>query len=226
MKLNEDNAMTFMRICCATVAALCLLASSAYAETDEFDADKMLSELESQLKLSGDKLSQLKPAIDAKSAELNKSINESVDRGFVELDKLSDQLDVASKEAQEKLQEALSSEEMQQLRDYLKKWDRDAIDKIKQDLAAQLTALLELTEDQISKLKPILEDGFNQLGEMLDRLAREGNKSLEKFKQQYEQLSEDLNQKLKDTLNSDQMKSLETYREELREKIKTALYSA
>jgi biopolymer transport protein ExbB/TolQ len=226
MKLNENNAMTFMRICCAAVAALCLLASSVYAETDEFDADKMLSELETQLELSGDKLSQLKPAIDAKSAELNKSINESVDRGFVELDKLSDQLDAASKDAQKKLQEALSSEEMQQLRDYLKKWDRDAIDKIKEDLAAQLTALLELTEDQISKLKPILEDGFNQLGEMLDRLAREGNKSLEKFKQQYEQLSEDLNQKLKDTLNSDQMKSLETYREELREKIKMALYSA
>ncbi len=218
--------MTFMRICCAAVAALCLLASSVYAETDEFDADKMLSELETQLKLSGDKLSQLKPAIDAKSTELKKSINDSVERGFVELDKLSNQLDAASKEAQEKLQEALSSEEMQQLRDYLKKWDRDAIDKIKEDLAAQLAALLKLTEDQISRLKPILEVGFNQLGEMLDRLAKEGNKSLEKFKQQYEQLSEDLNEKLRDTLNSDQVKSLETYREELREKIKTALYSA
>lgn len=209
----------------AAVAALFVI-SPARAGTEEFDADKMLSELESQLKLSSEKLSELKPAIDLKSRELKKSINESVEKGFMQLDSLSGQLDAASREAEAKLKEALSSEEMQQLRDFLNKWDAEAINQIKQQLTAELTAFLKLTEAQIDELKPILEDGFEQLGEMLDRLVSEGNKSLEEFKQQYEQLSKDLDRRLKDTLDSEQVESLDTHHEELREKIRATLYSA
>ena len=218
--------MKINRICFAAALAVSFLTFSTYADMNEFNADKMLSELESQLKLSSDKLSEMKPAIDAKSVELNTIINDSVEKGFIELDKLSDQLEADSIEAQEKLKESLSGEEMQQLKDFLKKWDSDAINQTRQDLATQLAVFLKLTEDQIASLKPVLEDSFNQLAEMLDALVMEGNKNLEEFKQQYEALSQDLNQKLKDTLNSDQMKSLELHREELNEKIKASLYSA
>ena len=143
----------------------------------------------------------------------------------MEMEKLTTQLEAESELAQEKLQEALNSEEMQQLHESLQKWDRDAIEQTRQDLAAEVAALLELTEDQINNLKPVLEDSFNQLGEMLDTLAKEGNNSLEEFKKQYEILSKDLNQKLKDSLNSDQMKTLQMHREELNNKIKASLFT-
>lgn len=217
--------MNLMRVFCAAAAALCVLTTSVYAQTEEFDADKMLAELESQLKLSGDKLSKLKPTIDAKSAELKQEINASVEQGFVELEKLSGQLDAASEQAQAKLQEALSSEEMQQVRDYLKKWDHEAVERIRADLAAQLAAFLKLTEDQMTSLKPVLEDSFSQLSQMLEQLASEGGKTMEEFKQQYEQLGKELEQKLKDGLNSEQIESLDIHRDELEEKIKTTLYS-
>lgn len=203
-----------------------LYGTSAFAGEEEFDADKMLADLESQLKLSGDKLSELKPALDAKSAELKKSINESVDKGFVQLEALSGQLDAASKEAEKKLNEALNSEEMQQFKEYLNNIDGQAIEEIQQQLVAKLTEFLKLTEAQIQQLKPALEEAFERLGKMLDELAREGHKSIEEFKSRYDQLSKELDQKMKDTLDSEQFESLHKHHDELRHNIREALYSA
>ncbi len=209
-------------ICAAGMVAL-FLTSPAYADRAKFDADKMLSDLESQLKLSGDKLNKLKPALDAKSQDLQKSIHESVDEGFMQLEALSGQLDEASREAAEKLSEALSGEEMHQIKAYLKKIDGEAIKEIRDELVAQLSQFLKLTEDQIAKVKPILEDGFDQLGEMLDRLKNEGSKSLEGFRSQFEGLNKDMNQRLRDSLDSEQIKALDSHHEELTESIRKAL---
>ena len=165
----------------------------------------------------------MKTALDVKSEELKKRIHESVDQGFMQLGELSTQLDAASKEAEKQLREALSSEEMQQLKDYLNKIDGDAIKQIRDELVAQLTQFLKLTEDQIAKVKPILEDGFNQLSEMLTRLQQEGGKSLDEFKRQFDSLNEDLKQKLRDNLDGEQIKHLDTHRDELRENIRKAL---
>ena len=45
------------------------------------------------------------------------------------------------------------------------------------------------------------------------------------FKKEYENLNLDLKQKLSETLDGEQLKSLETHRDELRESINNALFS-
>ena len=217
--------MKLIKICYTAILAQVLLSSPVFAAEDEFDADQMLLELEQQLQLSGDKLSKLKPALDAKSAELKNSINASVEKGFMELEALSGQLDSATREAEAKLKEALSGEEMQKLKDYLGKIDRDAIASIQQSLVEELEKILRLTEDQIVKLKPVLEDAFRQLSEMLERLAHEGNKTLDQFREEYKKLNTDLKQKLVETLDGEQIKSLDAHRDELRAGIGEALFS-
>ena len=209
----------------AAALAMVLCAGPAFAADQEFDAEKMLSELEQQLELSSDALAKLKPAIAAKSAELKTSINQSLEQGFMELSALSQQLDAASIEAQTKLQEALSSDDMKQLKEYLSKIDGDAVTSIRDQLVAELEKFLKLTEGQVAKLKPVLEDAFNQLGEMLDRLAQQGTLSLETFKKEYEGLNLELKQKLAETLDGEQLKSLEMHRDELKESINKALFS-
>ncbi len=68
--------------------------------------------------------------------------------------------------------------------------------EMKDKAVADLSAVLELTEAQVVKLKPILEESYIQLGEIFSGLAKEGNKSWDGFKQKYEQLSKDLKEKL------------------------------
>ena len=114
---------------------------------------------------------------------------------------------------------------MNQLKDYLRKIDKKAINEMKDKAVANLSAVLELTEEQMVKLKPVLEDSFAQLGNIFNDLAKEGSRSWEGFKKQYEELSEELQEKLQDTLDREQMKRLEKYNEEQKEKIQKALYS-
>jgi len=199
--------------------------STAFATENEFDSEQILSDLESQLKLSSEQKASLKPTIDAKSAELKKSLHESIDKGFVQLDKLSETLESVSRDAEKKAEEFLNSEEMNQLKDYLRKIDKKAINEMKDKAVANLSAVLELTEEQMVKLKPVLEDSFAQLGNIFNDLAKEGSRSWEGFKKQYEELSEELQEKLQDTLDREQMKRLEKYNEEQKEKIQKALYS-
>ena len=114
---------------------------------------------------------------------------------------------------------------MNQLKDYLSKIDKKAIDEMKDKAIANLSAVLELTEEQMVKLKPVLEDSFAQLGKIFNDLAKEGSRNWEGFKKQYEALSGELQEKLQDTLDREQMKRLEKYNEEQKEKIQKALYS-
>lgn len=212
--------ITFISLC-----AFLSISLTAYSGTsDEFNSEKMLSDLDKQLKLSQKQLDKLKPALDEKSVELKQSMHDSIDKGFMELERFSQKLNAVSRDAEKKAKEVLNSEEMQQLRDYLRKIDKNAIDRVKETLIAEFSAILKLTKEQAVKLKPILEDSFNQLAEMMDQFARDGMKGLEEFKTQYDQMTKELKKKLQDTLDSNQMESLEKHSEELKEKIQEKVF--
>ena len=218
--------MHLIRFFSVASVTLFWLTLSSNTIAKEFDTDKLMSDIESQLKFSSDKLTKLKPAIDAKSKELEKSINESVNKGFVELQALTGQLDAASKEAEEKLKQALSGDEMEKLKTYLKSIDQEAINQIKDSLVDELSKLLLLTQDQIGKLRPILIDSFDKLGAMLDRLASQGKKGLEAFKQNFDHINNELKNRVSEVLSSDQLKKLDANREELRQKLRAELSGA
>ncbi|NNK96583.1 MAG: hypothetical protein HKP41_19725 [Desulfobacterales bacterium] len=206
------------------VAFLMLTAAASGIEGDEFDSEKMLSDVERKLQLSQKKLQKLKPALDAKSAELKRSIQESIDKGFIELEKLSKKLEDVSKDAEKQMEQALTSEEMMQLRDYLSNIDKDAITKAKETLILEFTALLELTEEQAEKLKPLFEDSFNKLAVMLDQLSEQGMKNWDDFKAKYDDLIKNLREKLQDILNNKQMESFENHSDELKKKIHKTVF--
>ena len=186
---------------------------------DEFNTEQMLSEMEKKFQLSKEQLEKLKPALSEKSAELRKSVQESVDKGVIEFEKLSKKLDALSEDAANQMQEVLSSEEMQQLKDYLGKIDKEAVAKLKDSLVEEISELLKLTEEQAAKIKPILEYTFTQLAEMVEHLSEQGASNLADFRVKYDELVKDLKEKLQSFLYKEQMDTLENHSEELKEKI-------
>lgn len=206
------------------LVALFVLTTPVHADIEQFDSENLITELETQIELSSEKLEELRPVMEAKSQELKQSITESVETGFIQLNVLSGKLDTASREAERKMEEALNSEEVQELREYLRNIDRDAINEVREELVEGLAEFLRLSEEQLRKLGPVLEDGFNELSEMLDRLAKEGKSNLEEFQKQYEHLNQDLNQQLRDTLDGEQYKDLQKHREQLRKHVQAGLF--
>lgn len=201
------------------VCSILMFAQICSAE-DKFDTEKMMSDLEKQYQLSKEKLEQLKPVLDEKSAELKKSIQESVNKGFSEWDKLSGKLETLSEDTDKKVQEILSSEEVQKLHEYLGKINKEAIEETKNTIVEEFVTLLALTEEQIENIKPMLEDSFNQLGDLLTQLSKDGAASLDDFKIKYKNWSEELKMKLEKTLDDKQLEKLEIHSDELEEKIR------
>ncbi len=199
--------------------------SAQGAEPEDFNSEKIISEMEKQMDLSREKWEQLKPVIEEKSKEMSEGLKESVDKGFAELDKMTKKFDSMSRDAEQKVKDILSSEEAMKLREQLAKVDKEAIDNAKKKMIADLNELLALTEAQAQKLKPVLEDSFNQLADKIQELAKEGSKDWSEFKQDFEKMTRDLYDKVQETLDDEQLEKLEKYNEDQKEDIKKALFT-
>lgn len=195
------------------------------AEAEEFNSEKIISEIEKQMDLSREKWEQLKPVIEEKSKEMSEGLKESVDKGYAELEKMTKKFDSMSKDAEQKVKDILSSEEAMKLREQLAKVDKEAIDNAKKKMIADLNELLALTEEQAQKLQPVLEDSFNQLADKIQELAKEGSKDWTEFKQDFEKMTRDLYDKVRETLDDEQLEKLEKYNEDQKEDIKKALFT-
>lgn len=192
------------------------------AENETFNTEKMISDLNDKIELSKEQWEKLKPVLGEKSDELKRSIDEYVDKGYIHMDEMSGKLKEVSKDTEKKLKAFLNSEEMQKLKNYLNELDEEAIKEAKDRLVAEFSEILVLTEEQVDKLKPVLEDSMSQMSEMIQELADRGSSGWEEFKKQYKALTEALKKKLEDTLDKQQMERFEQYKQDKRDKIEMA----
>lgn len=162
-----------------------ILIPSASASNKDFDTEKMLSDLQQQLRLSKEKYEQMKPeleqALEQKSRELKSTINEQVEEGFVELESMSKKLDAASAEARSNLEKALNSEQVLELKAFLASVDEKAIREAREKLLTELTKQLELTAEQLEKLKPILRDYMVQASELLKQVSKDSSDAFKEY---------------------------------------------
>jgi len=205
----------------------CAQAQSSENKAEEgLNADTIISELEKQMDLSREKWEQLKPVLEEKSKALSDSLKKSIDEGVVDLNNMAEKFDQMSKDAEKKVKDILSSEEAQKFREQLSRVDREAIAQVKEKMITDLHDILELTEDQIAELKPVFEESFDRLSEMVQGLAVEGTANWEKFREDFEAVSKDLFDKVRETLDDDQMKKLEEYKNQEKEEIRQVIFNA
>lgn len=203
--------------------SLMLGAANVLAE-DELHSEKIMAELEKQMDLSREKWEQLKPVITEKSEELSKQMQDSVDKGFAELDELTKKIETMSKDAEKRVKNILTSEEAMKFREQLEKIDKQAIEKAKNEMVADLNALLELTEEQAEKLKPVLEESIKEMSDMILALSAKGAEDWEKFKKDFDELTSELYDKVNETLDGEQMEKLEEYNNKQQEEIKRTVF--
>ena len=207
-----------------------ILMPSASANNKVFDTEKMLSDLQQQLRLSKEKYEQMKPeleqALEQKSRELKSTINEQVEEGFVELESMSKKLDAASVEARSNLEKALNSEQVQELKTFLASIDEDAIREAREKLLTELTNQLELTAEQLEKLKPILRDYMVQASELLKQVSKDSSDAFKEYSKKYELLAKDAESHMKDILDSEQMAKLKKQIDDVRQKVNEKVFAA
>jgi len=203
--------------------------SSAFADSKDFDAEKMLADLEQQLRLSNEKYEQMKPeleqVLEQKSRELKVTINKQVEEGFVELESMSKNLDAASAEVRRNLEKALNSAQVQELKTFLASVDEEAIREAREKLLNNLTRQLELTAEQLEKLKPVLLDYMVQASELLKQASKDGSDAFKEYNEKYELLVKDAEAGMKDILDSEQMAKLKKQIEDVRDKVNEKIFA-
>ena len=213
-----------MRTLLIAAGVAALVAAPAQAQEEPFDTEKMIEALDERLKLTHEELEKMKPALELKSQEFRNSISESLEQGFAEFEELSREFDIAAQRVQEQLQDALDGQEMQELRGYLERLDAEALESIRQALLEEMTNALELTQEQIEKLRPVLLENLERLSELLRRFAAQTEKSFADFRRDYEQLQEQTRRRLEESLDADQIEAFEKRQEELRERIRALVF--
>lgn len=220
--------MKATKILGAATAVILLLPTWARGGGEEFDAGKMLSDLEKQLRLSKEELEKLRPelerALESKSRELKETVDRKAKEGYLEIESAMKELEKASREAEDKLGEALNSEQVEELKAYLGKLDREAVEEVRRELVAEMAVLLELTEKQVKELEPILKEQVEKTAELVDRFARDSGRAVEEFRKDFAALARESRQSLEKALDPAQLEKLEKRLEENREKIGKKLF--
>ena len=122
----------------AVIVAVIMLHTIGYTEESEsFSTEKMVSDLNEKIELTKEQWEALKPVLGEKSEALKKSIEEYVQKGYVQMDEMSETLKGVSETTEKKLEAFLNSEEMQKLKNYLSELDEDAIKEAKDRLIAE-----------------------------------------------------------------------------------------
>ncbi len=148
------------------------------------------------------------------SEELTTRIEQGAEVARDKINKLKKDLAAGTQAAQQKFDQILSSEEYTKLKNYVANIDKQTIANAKEKMSQEISSVLQLTEEQAQKLKPVMQDSMNQLGEMLTELKKSGLSAFGEYREKFEQFSSDLRSKLESTLNQNQLERFDQYRNE------------
>lgn len=211
-------AESFKKMMFVLLVGLLAFSPAAAAEIPK-DGAEILNRMEKELGTDSEKLEEIVPQLDAYSQSMQEEIEESVNKGFVELEAFSRKFAETTRLTEAKIKEMLTSEEYLQFKEFLAEIDQESVEQAKKKLAEEFGAVLDLTEEQALKVKPILEKGIADLSEAMAELEKSGKGAAEEFKARFEELSDALRKEIEKRLEGEQLEKFDRYQEQKEEKI-------
>ncbi len=127
---------------------------------------------------------------------------------------------------QTRLADVLDERQVQTLESFLARLDADASEVIRFALIERVAQRLEVTPEQLARLRPLLRENLLAVSALVRRFVNEPRGSFEEFRLAYDDLSQKLRTRLKAELDADQMRLLTTLQEELLGRIREASFAA
>lgn len=188
----------------------------AGADLKTFIAEKVLGALDRKLELSSEQRDKLKVVIETAVTELNKAIIERAGMGLLDHESLSSELGAIAEAAQDQLKDVLDDEQLEEIKVFFTELAENVVETIREALFKRLSKFLDLTPEQIDKLRPVFREEIEKWSELLSRFVS----TFKDFVNDYESLQKETRQKLEGTLSADQMKALTERQEALRKMIR------
>ncbi len=189
-------------------------------------AENLLAALGERLKMTPRQRDRAKPAVERIAAALRASVDAWVAQGFVDLDSLSAQLAPVVADVKMSLAEVLDAGQVQTLEGFLTRLGADASEVIRFALIERVAQRLDVTPEQLARLRPLLRENLVAVSALVRRFVNEPGASFEEFRSAYDDLSQKLRARLKQELDADQLRLLTMMHEELLSRIREVSFAA
>lgn len=186
---------------------------------DLFDSERTLSLLAQTLDLSAAQLGKLEPVVDGLCRGLNQAVETWVERGFVDVDALREDLAPVFKETKELAEDILESEQLKELDRMVADLEQGGVDFIRTAIAHKLAELLDLSQEQMALAGPVLRKHMVRVDELMTRLVNDPARSRKDFENGYRAIRNETREALKNVLGADQMRALSERLDRLREEM-------
>ncbi len=198
----------------------------------DFDLDAMLGDLESQLQTALDQSSQrmeelqpaLRDALNEKSQVINDQLEDAMNRGFVQLDEMQANLDEATSNALDQLEAVMSSDEMAELQSFMDQLDEDAVQESFARIGDQLTAFLDLTQQQVQEIRPVVQDFLQRQAETLREFMQQSGGELDALKKRLQETGDDTRERLRSLLTDEQVQRFRDHQDEITERMSEEVF--
>ena len=197
--------------------------------------EEIVERLKDRLDLTEEQVEAIRPIIEEKVQMRNELREEyGTDRRAIRTEmqelKRSTELklgDVLTEEQMEKYQE-LRQERREQMQRGKKRGGRrqGAINKSPEQVISRLTERLELTEDQVTAITPIIEKNVEQRREIFDSYKGEGRQLKDSMRNEMQTIGEETETQLSSVLTDEQMEKFLEFREERRERMGKRMYKS
>ena len=183
-------------------------------DLEEVDSKAILALLRKKITLSDETWQRVIPVIEQAGKDLRETVRDIQENGFLNLESLTEKFEVTAAMVHARFDDFLSNADLMQIKVVFVSHAHDMLERIRGELAVELTRYLGLTPDQIKDLLPELKEDVRKRYKLIPVMAKNPDRPFEDFIRKYETLQKDTRQMLGKKITPE-AKALKKRQEEL-----------
>ncbi len=194
---------------------LFLLFSTVLAEDAQFDPDKMIDRFRELAKPTEEEFKKLKPELENQGKELKALLEKYQDKWLETIPMVEKDLEKIEKDFQELAKSMVNEEMMEKLRHFHEEISSDFLETLKEVFFSKIIERLDLTDEQVSQLRPVIRDHLKQLTGIFEAYWEDDKKTILDLEKDLKSQRRQLDDKLNKFLTPKQMDAWTKYRSDV-----------
>ena len=181
--------------------------------------ENLMAALKHAIELNPDMEMKITPLVEELSLGLSATIDVWVDQGYIDLAELNTQLAPVLDSFEKGLVQYLDGEQFAIVERRLAEIRGNALEVLRHLAINQIAGYLEITPDQLVRLRPVLHEHFVRISGVIKNLAENPDRSREMLVDSYNVTAEQLRAHLSPILSAEQMSRVDIWLDEVLDKI-------
>ncbi|MCP4259953.1 MAG: hypothetical protein GY774_20930 [Planctomycetes bacterium] len=198
-----------------SVMTLFLLFSTVMAEDAQFDPDKMIDRFREVAKPTEEELKKLKPKLENQGKELNALLEKYQDKWLETIPMVEKDLEKIGKDFQELSKSLVNEEMLEKLKHFHEEISTDFSETLKEAFFSTIIKRLDLTDEQVSQLRPVISDHLKQTTEIFEAYWEDDKKTILDLEKDLKSQRTQLYDRLNKILTPKQMEAWTKYSSEV-----------